>query len=1174
MAQSYVTFTGNGSSTGPITLGFNYILKSHVKVYQARDILANTGVLLAETNDYTFNAAGTQISMVSAPANGVVITVERQTPNDDQIVPYADGSNLIADSLNNSDKQTLFCTQELEDRQELSAAKADAAKTASETATNDVATLTANYFKRDGTLPMTGALQLGTNKITGVGDPTNAQDAVTKAYLERSGSIASAQIVDGTIVNGDIANTTITGGKLVNDTITANQIASNAITANELADNSVVTAKLAADAVTSGKLADNSVVNANLTTDCVSSDNLADNAVRTEQITDGHVTTTKIADAAITSLKIANATILTEDIADGQITQAKLANSNVINSAQIQDNAVTVAKIADAELTTLAGMQAATASKLASSTALTSDIADLNQIDGLTKQTTISDSDASFPTSGAVVDYVAAQIAPLGGLEVVATEVAFPNTQPASGVVISISDAGGVVVNGSGVSTTGRTSGGATVTINGFPSSLQGETLAAGVGLMVSSTGSSQTYNYHKILGKEDDIKQLSDDINDFNERYRVENTLPAANSSTNHNGDLVWAKDVGKMYVYNGDYNGTPVGSFGEVQSIGNFYISTLSPAFNGTLQDFTITNAPSSAEQILLSINGVLQRPNAGNSTPSEGFALSGSTVKLAAAPANTDNYFAVVIGSTVNIGTPSNNTVTEAILQSNVVSEEKLKVGNSPTNGKFLQAQSGQSGGLYWETVITDLASDTSPQLGGDLDVNGNSIVSTSNGNIDIDPDGTGDIVLQTTTGAKTQLNGVGGDVQFVSGVTNKICQWDYSQAQLEFWDGVKVSFGSGEDLEIYSAGSGAKLHCNSGVLELEGDNVHIWNHAANECMAKFTAHGAVELYFDNSKQLETTANGIQINDYLLALKAGSGSDAHLQLIGDNGAQNNDFFRLTAGNGISAWENYSSGSWATNLRVKETGEVQIPNDTGKYECGSSGDLKIYHDGSHSRICAYNAGNLLLKSQNDTKIEFGDDGGATEVGINAIRNGAVQLFWNNAKQFETKSNGVTVLGDIGFADAGAGIDFGANNHASGMASEKFDKYEEGSWTPTIVGSGTVGTATYGSNTRGDYTVIGNRCFINCYIEWSNGNGSGNLGIAGFPYAVKALSACDHTGAVMMANVTISNPDDVTSVVSYTGNALTKAWFYTTRSAANWTTVPYDGGGEIIFSMQYRIQD
>ena len=83
------------------------------------------------------------------------------------------------------------------------------------------------------------------------------------------------------------------------------------------------------------------------------------------------------------------------------------------------------------------------------------------------EQTTISDSDAHYPTSGAVVDYVAAQISPIGGFEVIATEVAFPNTQPSSGVVISISDAGGVVINGSGVSTTGRTAGGATVAING-----------------------------------------------------------------------------------------------------------------------------------------------------------------------------------------------------------------------------------------------------------------------------------------------------------------------------------------------------------------------------------------------------------------------------------------------------------------------------------------------------------------------------------------------------------------------------------------------------------------------------------------------------------------------------------------------------------------------------------
>lgn len=42
-------------------------------------------------------------------------------------------------------------------------------------------------------------------------------------------------------------------------------------------------------------------------------------------------------------------------------------------------------------------------------------------------------------------------------------------------------------------------------------------------------------------------------------------------------------------------------------------------------------------------------------------------------------------------------------------------------------------------------TDVVGDTTPQLGGNLDVNGNSIVSTSNGDINLSPNGTGRIVL---------------------------------------------------------------------------------------------------------------------------------------------------------------------------------------------------------------------------------------------------------------------------------------------------------------------------------------------------------------------------------------------------------------------------------------------
>ena len=61
---------------------------------------------------------------------------------------------------------------------------------------------------------------------------------------------------------------------------------------------------------------------------------------------------------------------------------------------------------------------------------------------------------------------------------------------------------------------------------------------------------------------------------------------------------------------------------------------------------------------------------------------------------------------------------------------------------TSGQVLTTNG--SGSLSWTTVsggITDVVQDTTPQLGGNLDVNGKSIVSVSNGNIVLAPNGTG-------------------------------------------------------------------------------------------------------------------------------------------------------------------------------------------------------------------------------------------------------------------------------------------------------------------------------------------------------------------------------------------------------------------------------------------------
>jgi len=77
----------------------------------------------------------------------------------------------------------------------------------------------------------------------------------------------------------------------------------------------------------------------------------------------------------------------------------------------------------------------------------------------------------------------------------------------------------------------------------------------------------------------------------------------------------------------------------------------------------------------------------------------------------------------------------------------------VNASPTDGqvlKWVNASSewragDDSGGGGGGGGISNVSEDTTPQLGGDLDVNGNSIVSASNGDIAVTPDGTGKVVL---------------------------------------------------------------------------------------------------------------------------------------------------------------------------------------------------------------------------------------------------------------------------------------------------------------------------------------------------------------------------------------------------------------------------------------------
>jgi hypothetical protein len=92
--------------------------------------------------------------------------------------------------------------------------------------------------------------------------------------------------------------------------------------------------------------------------------------------------------------------------------------------------------------------------------------------------------------------------------------------------------------------------------------------------------------------------------------------------------------------------------------------------------------------------------------------------------------------------------------------------------------------------------------------------------------------------------------------------------------------------------------------------------------------------------------------------------------------------------------------------------------------------------------------------------------------------------------------------VGGATAAASGAGITFPATASASSDANT-LDDYEEGTWTPTILGQTTAGTTTYGAVRRGTYTKIGRQVTVDFYVNYTAATGTGNLIIGGLPFIV-----------------------------------------------------------------------
>ena len=145
----------------------------------------------------------------------------------------------------------------------------------------------------------------------------------------------------------------------------------------------------------------------------------------------------------------------------------------------------------------------------------------------------------------------------------------------------------------------------------------------------------------------------------------------------------------------------------------------------------------------------------------------------------------------------------------------------------------------------TVATDLVNDTTPQLGGNLDVNGNSIVSVSNGNISITPDGTGKVILDGLS--HPTADGTSGQALVTNG-----------SGVLSFAD-VSVSFASvGEHIlpsttDTYDLGSSTKVWANiyTGDLNLSNEAKEQGNSIDGTKGSWTIQEGADDLFIVNNK-----------------------------------------------------------------------------------------------------------------------------------------------------------------------------------------------------------------------------------------------------------------------------------------------------------------------------------
>ena len=234
---------------------------------------------------------------------------------------------------------------------------------------------------------------------------------------------------------------------------------------------------------------------------------------------------------------------------------------------------------------------------------------------------------------------------------------------------------------------------------------------------------------------------------------------------------------------------------------------------------------------------------------------------------------------------------------------------------------------------------------------------------------------------TSGPTVGIDG-GGGLQLDQKDTSKYIAFSIGSERLRILndgkvrvpDGGKFVAGAGDDLQIYHDGNHSYID-DAGVGNLYirgGDAVQLQKYTG-ENFVKCIADGTVQLYYDNSKKLETTNTGVDVT-----------GEVQCDSLDVDGV------------------------------VDITGEVTLHanldlQDNDKIMLGTGDDLQIYHDGSNSYVQDAGTGNLILSG---TRVNLLNPA-ANEVMVSAQADGPVELYYNNSKKLETTTTGINVTGN-----------------------------------------------------------------------------------------------------------------------------------------------------------------